>query len=347
MRLQLLFMALAALLSRAAGGPDLSLPGPCSTSDWQPKFTVPDAERTGGLPKTLALLVTTPSCTAGASLPFGSPAPVLIFYSGFMVRREQGARPARLAPAARRRRCRSLPARCPPPRAWPPCAPFLPLSAGAEQGGLVPAHREADCQLGLGGGAGAHPRGGASRTPTVGRRCPWAPLCAHLPFRPAVRHAHPAAGVGSGRGAAASLAVGGEAAAAPQLPPACLPMRRRMHTARPPAATPVCKRCGPPCGTVPQWVAAQANDTASPLYGTADPQRVATSGHSRGGKLASLALTSACRRGSITARSAFEGSAARSTPLGAVGPQTPGRRRGHPTLGHPPARPPPSPRSLP
>ncbi len=43
-----------------------------------------------------------------------------------------------------------------------------------------------------------------------------------------------------------------------------------------------------------QWVAAQANDTASPLYGVADPQRLATSGHSRGGKLASLVFTSAC-----------------------------------------------------
>lgn len=122
MRLQVVFMAFAALLARAAGGPDLSLPGPCTTDSSQPTFTVPDAYRTGGLPKTLTLLLATPSCPEGASLPFGSPAPVLFFYSGFMVRREQGARPAQLAAAACRRR-QSPPARCPPRRAGPHRAP--------------------------------------------------------------------------------------------------------------------------------------------------------------------------------------------------------------------------------
>ncbi len=97
-------MALACLLARAAGAPNFSLPGPCSASPWKPQFTVPDDLRTGGLPRTLSLLVTSPSCPADASLPFGSPAPVLFFFNGFMVRCEQAAWPLRSAGPFRRRR---------------------------------------------------------------------------------------------------------------------------------------------------------------------------------------------------------------------------------------------------
>lgn len=117
MRCTVLLMALAAILARAVcvlGRPNFALPGPCSTNTWKPKFTVPEDLRAGGLPKTLELLVTSPSCPADASLPFGSPAPVLFFYNGFMVSRDQGSRGHR-----RCRRCRQCSlhrAGCPPVR---------------------------------------------------------------------------------------------------------------------------------------------------------------------------------------------------------------------------------------
>ena len=47
-------------------------------------------------------------------------------------------------------------------------------------------------------------------------------------------------------------------------------------------------------GPLADWVVDQAADPASPLYGRVDAQRLLVAGHSRGGKLASLMLTSEC-----------------------------------------------------
>ena len=46
--------------------------------------------------------------------------------------------------------------------------------------------------------------------------------------------------------------------------------------------------------TLAAWVADQTDDPASPLHGLLDPARIVVAGHSRGGKLASLMLTSEC-----------------------------------------------------
>ncbi|KAI7843307.1 hypothetical protein COHA_003138 [Chlorella ohadii] len=168
MRRAALIMALACLLARAAGAPNFSLPGPCSASPWKPQFTVPDDLRTGGLPRTLSLLVTTPSCPADASLPFGSPAPVLFFFNGFMNK-----------------------------ASW-----YQRIVQQIASWGWVVVQYDT-----------------------------------------------------------------------PSLPPVTIAAEVQLFPA------------------LAEWVAAQANDTASPLYGVADPQRLATSGHSRGGKLASLVFT--------------------------------------------------------
>lgn len=109
MRWAVLTMALAAVLARAAGAPNFALPGPCSSSIWEPRFSVPQELRTGGLPKTLSLLVTTPVCPEDAALPFGTPAPVLFFFNGFMVSRDQAPRRLRSTAQSRRRRRRRLP----------------------------------------------------------------------------------------------------------------------------------------------------------------------------------------------------------------------------------------------
>lgn len=46
-----------------------------------------------------------------------------------------------------------------------------------------------------------------------------------------------------------------------------------------------------------QWIADQSDDVAAPLYSLADVGRLVTAGHSRGGKVASLAFTSEGQQG--------------------------------------------------
>jgi hypothetical protein len=53
---------------------------------------------------------------------------------------------------------------------------------------------------------------------------------------------------------------------------------------------------------MPQWVAQQGADPASPLHGQVDTARAATGGHSRGGKLATLAFTGESVRSSGCSR---------------------------------------------
>lgn len=73
----------------AAPFPDFALPGPCATSKLAATINPSPQVVSGGIPATLPVTLTLPSCSGpdtAATLPFGpAPFPVLIFFSGFMV----------------------------------------------------------------------------------------------------------------------------------------------------------------------------------------------------------------------------------------------------------------------
>lgn len=75
-----------ALAAVAPATADFSQPGPCTTPQ-NTKFSLSvPLGLVSKLGATLPLTLNIPSCPAGARLPFGSPAPLLIFFSGFQGR---------------------------------------------------------------------------------------------------------------------------------------------------------------------------------------------------------------------------------------------------------------------
>ena len=49
-------------MARGAG-PNFAEPGPCNNTEWKATFAVPEQAQADGLPKTLPLTITMPSCS--------------------------------------------------------------------------------------------------------------------------------------------------------------------------------------------------------------------------------------------------------------------------------------------